>query len=469
MNKGYLGTIDIKPTSRQIKWQETEFYGNIFFGMNTFTGSQWGDGFAPADLFWPEDYDVDYWVKTAKKARMKGLMITAKHYDGFCIFQSEHTDYCLKSCPNWQDGKGDIVRDLAKACKDEGLKFGIYIAPWDRHEKTYGKGKEYDDWFCNILTELCTNYGDLFCIWLDPHFGDGINGTSQDFDLPRYYKTIRELQPDCAIAGMGPDVRWAGNERGLARKCERSVVPAYLGFDEFGEKRNSASKKALSLTDPDLGSRKTIKKEIDFAWLPHEISVPMKSKWFWYKDGEYSSKTKDKLWKLYLDSVGNNSCFMLGLSPDKRCKFADNEEQILTAFGEDLHLNFGYNLAVVKGKASASSQHSEMYDVSNVLNTDFDKFWKPAENDKKPVLYIDFEEKDMFNKIVIGEHIRNGQHIEEFSVYYLDEKDKWRLIEKGTTIGYKRIVHSKPIETSRVKIVFEEYRESFEINTILIN
>ena len=466
---GYINTTDIVPTTRQIKWQDTAYYGIIYYGMNTFTLSQWGDGFAPAEYFWPEAYDVNYWVDTAVKAGMNGLLITAKHYDGFCIWQTEYTDYSLKSCPNWMDGKGDIIRDLSVACKKAGLKFGVYIAPWDRHEKTYGTGKAYDDWFCGLLTELCTNYGELFEVFIDPLYGEGVNGKLQDFDLPRYYKVIRELQPNAAITGLGPDGRWDGNDRALAKQNEWSVIPAYMGCDENGDKHSCNSRKKLNPTDPDIGSRKTIKKEDDFIWYPLEVSVPIRAHWFWDKNDEYTSKTKDKLQKIYLNSVGNNANLMLGLAPDKRGRFSESEESILSAFGHDLEINFSYNLVTEKGKVTASSELSPMYSANNLMKDNPDLFWRPSPEDKHPELIVELDEKDMFDKVLLREHIRTGQHCEEFEIFYLDEKNKWKLVSEGSTIGHCKICHTRPTDTTKIKIVFKEYREFIEISEILIN
>lgn len=466
---GFKETVNVTPSARQLEWQKLGYYGIICFGMNTFTGDEWGDGFAPADLFWPEAYNVKYWVETAQKAGMKGLMLTAKHYDGFCLWQSEHTDYCLKSCPNWFDGRGDIVADLSAACREAGLKFGIHLTLWDRHEKSYGKGKEYDDYFCGLLTELCKNYGELFEVYLDPLCGEGINGTVQDFDMPRYYKVIRSLQPKAAITGLGPDGRWCGNDRGLSKQNEWSVIPAYLGCDEDGKKHVCESRKKLSVTDPDIGSRKIIKKEDDFVWYPLEIMVPMRNKWFWNKDNDYSAKTKDKLLNMYYASVGNNANFALGLAPNKRGRFSDTEESILSAFGHDLLVHFGYNLVTEKGSVTASSEYGRDKTAAALADKEGNACWRPSDSDKKPELVIKFSEKDMFDKVALCENIADGQHIESFEIYYLDEKNKWKLFGEGTTVGNMKIIHAKPVECDTVRIVFKEWRDFFEISAVHIN
>lgn len=232
MEKGYRNTINTAPTKRQLEWQKTEFYGLISYGLPVFNGKQYGDGFTPPEVFWPEEMNTDSWCSIAKTAGMKGLVLTCKHYDGFCLWPTQYTDYSVKSS-NWESGNGDLVKMLSDSCRKYGLKFGIYLAPWDRHEKSYGKGKEYDDFFCGLLSELLSNYGDVFCVWLDAVCGQD-EKRNQKHDWGRYYSLIRRLQPNCVISFRGPDVRWNGNEKGVTRQNEWSVVPSYLGVKEDG-------------------------------------------------------------------------------------------------------------------------------------------------------------------------------------------------------------------------------------------
>ena len=467
MEKGYKGTIHIKPSKRQIEWQKTEFYGLISYGMPVFTGKQYGDGFTPPTVFWPEEMDTDSWCSLAKTAGMNGLMLTCKHYDGFCLWPTSHTDYSIKNS-NWLDGKGDLVKMVADSCRKAGLKFGIYIAPWDRHEQSYGKGKEYDDFFCGLLSELLTNYGDIFCVWLDGVCGEN-EKRNQKYDWGRYYKLIRELQPDSAIAFRGPDVRWCGNERGVTRNDEWSVVPAHLGVSADGTEVIASSKKSVRTFDLDIGSRKAIKKETEFIWYPCEVSVPMRSHWFFEEDDKYSIKTKDKLLKLYYNTVGNNSCLMLGLSPNKRGEIDDTDTQILTALGCDLKLYFGYNLLSKDLSVSASSVFGKNK-PENTVTENMSEYWRPEASDKKPEIVFDVDPEEFFDKITISENIADGQHVEEFEVRCFDtEKKKWIKVAKSGIIGYKRILNIKPGKYSQIKFIFKEYREFIEISYISVN
>lgn len=457
----------VKPTERQLNWQKMEFYALISYGLPPFTGKQYGDGFAPATMFWPEDLNVEEWVLAAKSAGMKGLVLTCKHYDGFCLWPTAYTDYSLKYS-NWMDGQGDIVKEVSESCKKHGLKFGIYIAPWDRHEPSYGKGKEYDEFFMNLLKELLTNYGEVFCVWLDAVCGsDELH--VQDYDWKSYYALIRELQPNAAISFRGPDVRWIGNERGVTRESEWSVVPAHMGVREDGSSPVAKNRKSKGFMDLDIGSRKAIKNEEEFIWYPAECSVPIRDHWFHVADDKYGIKTKDKLLKLYYNTVGGNANLMLGLAPDKRGHLDETDLQVLTALGHDLKLYFGYNLAQRDGTASASSEYSDEFKAGNCISDDEFLVWKPSDSDKKPYIEIELNEADLFDKVVIMENIRNGQHIEEFVVTYLNEKGKWKKCAEGTVVGYKKICCLKPTKAKKVRITFTEYRAPVEILQISLN
>ena len=301
----------VVPSPRQLSWQKMEFYAFCHFGMNTYTGKEWGDGTASPALFHPTDFDADQWVKAVKSAGMRGLILTCKHHDGFCLWPSKYTEYSVKNSP-FRDGQGDVVKEVAEACKNNGLKFGVYLSPWDRHEQTYGQGEPYNTYYKNQLRELLTEYGDLFCIWLDGACGEGKNGKVQKYDWQGYYAVMRELQPDAVICISGPDVRWIGNEAGVCRKSEWSVVPSWLSVNEFiAEKsqktddKNFAKKhNAMTL---DLGSRKAIKGETDLIWYPAEVDTSIRPGWFYHENEDSKVKSIDKLYKIYLNSVGGNA------------------------------------------------------------------------------------------------------------------------------------------------------------------
>ena len=460
--KAYEIASEIKPTERQLKWQDMEFYAIVHYGMNTFTGKEIGDGFAVPETFCPENIDTDEWADAIAGCNMKGLILTAKHYDGFCNWPTATTDYSVKSS-NWLGGNGDLIKMVAESARKAGLKFGLYIPVWDRHEPSFREADEsFNSYFLRQITELVTSYGSLFTLWLD----DRCDERLPYIDYEAVYATVRKHQPDCAIVFRGPDGRWLGNGRGVLRKSEWSVVPASYTYNEDGTVPRSVIKPKIGQMEMDISSRKFIRKETEFAWAPCEVGIPMRSHWFYKKDDDMLAKTKDKLLLWYNKTVGNNMNLMLGIAPDKRGRLYEQEVEILKSTGHELRVVFGYNL-LQDGKASASSQLSDLYKASNIAE-DNDAFWSPAEKDKKPELIIEFDEPQMFDKVVIKENIRNGQKIEEFEIFY-DVKGKWKKFGEGTVIGHKKICTLKPIETTRVKIIIKKYRKTPEILHVQIN
>ncbi len=461
--KAYEIAAEIKPTERQLKWQDMEFYAAVFYGMNTFTGREIGDGFAVPASFCPENIDTDEWAETIKEAGMKGIVLTAKHYDGFCNWPTKTTDYSVASS-NWLDGKGDLIRMTAESARKFGLKFGLYLPIWDRHEKSFrSPDGSFNDFFLSQLRELLTGYGDLFTLWLDDRCDEAM---PFDFNYKRVYKTVRELQPDCAIVFRGPDGRWVGNGRGVTRTSEWSVVPASYTYAEDGTIPHSVRQKKTGQMESDIGSRSAIRKETEFAWAPCEVSIPMRPHWFYKKDDDLLGKAKDKLLDLYYRTVGNNANLMLGLAPDRQGHLHETDIQILKSTGHDLAVIFGYNL-LKDGSVSASSTLSGLYKVENVL-ADSESFWSPDGGDKKPEIIITFRKPEMFDKVLLKEHIRGGQQVEEFFIY-VDKKGKWKKYAEGTTIGHKKICAAKPVEAQKIKIVFEKFRKNIEISYIQVN
>ncbi|HQD72363.1 MAG TPA: alpha-L-fucosidase [Clostridiales bacterium] len=460
MTNAYKATVNIVPSERQLNLKTHKFGAFVYFGMNTFTAADIGSGFTSPKTFGPEDFSAENIVSAVKSAGMTSLVLTVKHYDGFCLWPSRQTDYTIAES-NWMDGGGDIVKAISDECARQGIAFGIYFPVWDKHEESYGSGEQYDNFVKGQLAELLTDYGDIFMVWLDHTAGKGNNGKIQSsFDWNGYYKLIRLLQPNAIIAGHGPDARDVGNHRGVCRTSEWSVVPKSLGPDENGLIHFGDTMKL------DLGSRKAIKREKEFIWYPAVALVPMRPNWFYRSEDDVVVKTKDKIIKLYYNSVGANTALYLGVAVDKRGRIPSVDSQILKNLGKDLKLMFGYNLAD-SAEFSASSSLSELYSPERIKLQN--GFWRPAEGDKKPELIIKLSEPDMFDKIVISENIANGQHVEKFRVYYKNEKNKWKLFYKGTVIGSERICTSKPVKSDEIKLVFEQYRDFFEIFSVAIN
>ena len=450
----------IVPSERQIKWQETEFYAFIHYGINTYTDSEWGNGNEDPELFNPESLDCRQWAKLCKLAGMKALILTAKHHDGFCLWPSAYTDFSVRSS-NWKDGKGDVVAECAEACREFGLKFGIYVSPWDRHEESYGTGEPYNKFFKNQLRELLTAYGELFCVWFDGACGEGKNGKKQAYDWEGYYKLIRELQPNATINITGPDVRWCGNEAGVCRKSEWSVVPYYHSNAELiasaSQQNVLKPPKKINPTALDLGSRKAIKKCNKLIWYPAEVDTSIRKGWFYHKDEDYSVKPLSKLMDIYYNSVGANSSFLLNIPPTPEGTIFEKDVETLLSMGVQLSLDFNENLA--EGSIITDNRHlDEEHCGQMALSYDPEEYWHPGDNPDGSELILDLGDEYDIDKIVLGEHIRTGQQIEKFSLYALNGKGKWKRLAKETVIGYKRICRFEEIRVRYFKLVIEKAR-----------
>ncbi len=468
--KPYEIAAEVKPSERQLNWQKTEFYGFINFGLPTVVNTEWTDGSVNPINFNPEEFDAQEWVAFFKDAGFGGMVLNVKHHDGFCLWSSEYTSYTVDAAENWETDNRDIVDMLSKECRAQGLKFGIAISPLDRNSKLYGSGELYNVYFKKLLREVLTKYGDIFYVRFDGAAEPDKMGNVQEYDWEGYYEVVRECQPGAVIALVGPDVRWYGNEWGVIRENEWSVIPEkHSIYNALARSKEAPKKKRKKeeVFERDLGSRKAIKKDDKFIWYPCEVSVSMRDRWYYHKDDEYTAKTKDRLFKLYFSSVGSNCALMLGVPPMKNGKFAEMDLQILKAFGMDLRRMFNYKVSQI-GTITASSSLSPEYDASNLFDADESKVWRPAEGDKEPELVITLSQKDMFDKIVMMEHIVNGQHIEEFEVYIDNGNGKFKKIGEGGIVGYKRIVKITPTEVNRVKIKITSYRGNLEMESVTL-
>ena len=426
--------ISIRPSERQLKWQETEFYGFIHFNINTFTGKQWGDGTESPLLFNPTDLDVEQWVVTMKEAGMNGVILTCKHHDGFCLWPSQYTDHTVASSP-WKDGEGDLVKDVSDACRKHSLKFGVYLSPWDRHEETYGDSPKYNQFFVNQLKELLTNYGEVFSVWFDGACGEGPNGQKQVYDWDWYYGTIRELQPDAAISVCGPDVRWCGNEAGATREQEWSVVPKSL---QDAEKIQEASQQTenhqefireVSSAEEDLGSRNVLEKTDTLVWYPAEVNTSIRPSWFYDEREDEQVKHTDELFDLYVRTVGGNSTFLLNVPPDRRGVFHEKDVSTLKDFGQKLKSAFQTDLT-----KSATQTLTNPYSIA-----------------------IAFDQPTVLNCVVLKEDITKGQRVESFTIEAKIE-GQWETVYTDYIIGYKKIALLDSIRTQCMRIKIEKSR-----------
>jgi len=436
-----------------------EFYAFIHFSINTYTDREWGTGDEDSSIFNPIEFNANQWSETCKAAGMKGLILTCKHHDGFCLWPSKYTEHSVKNSL-WKSGNGDIVKEVSQACKKSGIKFGIYLSPWDRYEKSYGDSELYNEYFKNQLTELLTNYGDVFTVWFDGTCGEGLNGKRQVYDWNEYYKLIRRLQPQAVISVCGPDVRW-WNEAGHCRISEWSVVPKTLLNLENIQKGsqqvdNDDFSKKIDTCDEDLGSREILKQASEVIWYPTEVNTSIRPGWFYHSSEDNDVKSVDKLLEIYYGSVGGNANFLLNIPPDKRGLIHENDVEVLKKFGKTIELMFKKNLCI-GSMLHASDTIDDNHNIYNILKENKNLFWAPKDGTEKVIINIDLKQSKYFDRIVLMEHIKSGQRIEKFTIDY-KKGDTWETLYSGTTIGYKRICCFEKTEARNIKITIMNSR-----------
>ncbi|MFC5406267.1 alpha-L-fucosidase [Cohnella soli] len=463
---------EIKPSERQLAWQQMEFYGFIHFTVNTFTNLEWGRGDEDPAIFNPSALDAAQWVEVCKSAGMKGLILTCKHHDGFCLWPSRYTDHSVKSSP-WRGGNGDLVREVADACRAGGIRFGIYLSPWDMHEPTYGDSEVYNTFFMNQLRELLTEYGDIFCVWFDGACGEGPNGKRQIYDWDSYYRLIRELQPGAVISVCGPDVRWCGNEAGHTRTSEWSVVPASM---QDNEKIHENSQKVddgefakrVNSHEDDLGSREVIRNAgSGLIWYPAEVNTSIRPGWFYHSEEDNQVKSLNELMKVYYGAVGGNAAFLLNLPPDKRGLIHENDALRMKELGQVIQGTFQHDLCKGAVVSAISSHEDALHPANHVLDGNPDTFWCPPEGTEQAAIVIDLQEEKAFDHIVLKEHIRIGQRIESFDLEWKDG-DEWKPLAQGTVVGYKRICRFDKVNARHIRLSITSSRwqptlESFQV------
>ena len=438
------------PSERQIGLQRMEFYAFVHFTVNTFTEREWGDGTESESVFDPKKLDADQWAAAAKAAGMTGLILTAKHHDGFCLWPSACTEHSVKNSP-FRNGKGDVVREAAEACRRAGLRFGVYLSPWDRNCPLYGQGKPYDDYFCNQLTELLTHYGDLFCVWFDGACGEWPNGKKQVYDWGRYYATVRALQPEACISICGPDVRWCGNEAGVTRESEWSVVPKDLRvLPEEGE-----TEPVLTETSADLGSRALLARAPALVWKPAETDVSIRPGWFWHRSENRKVKSVKTLADMYLRAAGGNSTLLLNIPPDTDGLFSPTDVQRLEQLGALIRNTFAVNLAA--DAVFTASADDGVHTADNLREDSYDTYFKTEDGDNAVIISIKMPEMRKVRLVKLKEDIRFSQRVERFAVEYRRGKG-WKRVYEGTTVGYQKLCRFRPVTADELRVVILDSR-----------
>lgn len=427
----------VVPSPRQLNWFEMGYYAFCHFTVNTYTGREWGLGNESESIFNPVELDCDQWVEAIKSAGMKGLILTAKHHDGFCLWQSKYTEHCMKNSP-FKGGKGDIVKEASEACRRGGIKFGVYLSPWDRNSQYYGT-PAYNDYYANQLTELLTNYGELFMVWQDNACGEGPNGKKQVYDFERFNALIRKYQPNATIFNdFGPDVRWCGNEDGTARKAEWAVVPTDMCFRSEEQVHGGvidAPVTGLYNTDADIGCLSNILGAKGLAFTGSEIDMSIRPGWFYHP--EEAPHSLERLFTTFLNSYGANASFNLNVPPMPNGKFDPRDIERLKELGEKIRSEF-----------------------SSPVPCRFEKLSETE--DGRCVVKITAEKAFLPRYVTLREDLTVGQRVESFEI-----RTGIGTAFRGLTVGNRKIC---PIElkepTDTLYLVITSARDKVALREI---
>ncbi len=442
----------VVPDSQQLAWQRLEMTAFIHFNINTFTGQEWGDGTESPELFNPSNFDARQWARIISESGLKMIILTCKHHDGFCLWPTKTTDHSVKYS-SWRSGRGDVVKEVKEACDDFGLKFGIYLSPWDRNAESYGNSPAYNIFFLEQLEELLTWYGKVDEVWFDGANGEGPNGKVQLYDWEAYYSLIERCQPQAVTAIMGEDIRWVGTESGYGRETEWSVTAFAPGGSPESKLINE--RLGLSATSEDLGSRELLNKAKKLFWYPAEVDVSIRPGWFYHKEENDKVKSLEKLFDIYMNSVGRNAVLLLNIPPDTRGLINENDARRLKEFKSYLDRTFEENIVFraftkFNGARKSVDGDSETY-------TFIEKF--PAEIEYK------FPFIKAFNLFMIQENLAKGQRIEEFKLEaYVN--DEWVELVSSTTAGYKKLLQFPVINSDRIRLTIVKSRDNAMISEI---
>jgi alpha-L-fucosidase len=415
----------VVPSPRQLRWQQLELTAFFHFGINTFTDREWGDGKEDLSLFNPTHLDARQWVRVAKEAGIRQVILTAKHHDGFCLWPSKYTDHTIAHTP-YKNGHGDIVKAFTDACHEYGVGMGIYLSPWDRNSAVYGDSAKYNALFLNWLTELLTQYGRVDEVWFDGANGEGPNGKKQVlYAFEAWYHLIRRLQPQAVIAIMGPDVRWVGTETGQGRLTEWSVLPVNARQEESiaaNSQKDQTFAPLGDLMNEDLGSRERLLDAKGLIWYPAETDVSIRPGWFYHAKEDSAVRSPAGLMDLYFSSVGRNSVLLLNIPPDREGLISDADIRSLRGWRRVMDGTFGVDLT-----AGAVKKDSGMTIKLGLVGN-------------KP-----------FDVLSLQEDIRVGQRVERW-VFEVENHGEWVQVASGTTIGYKRLLRFPPVTANQVRL-----------------
>ncbi|OHT10001.1 calx-beta domain-containing protein [Tritrichomonas foetus] len=436
------------PTAQQLYYQRHPLSSFIHFSMNTFTGSEVGDPSIDPNVFNPTDLDTDQWISTLKKAGFDRVLFTAKHHDGFCLWKTQTTNYSIENSKKFQEKYpgGDVVKMVADSCKKYNLNLGIYLSPWDRHAPEYGTDA-YNDVYKAQLRELLTNYGPIVEIWMDNYRDDSVEKRRQKYDFLGYFSLIKELQPDCIVASpYASDIRWIGNERGIAGElCWYTINSTYVReyFEENHKIPNDYQKVG------DVNGDVYAPAEVDFTI--------QKAGWFWSSDKE-QVKTIDELTQIYFDSIGRGQIFLMNVPPNDQGKFPQKYVDRVLEFGRAINRSFGRNYANQSMAVSATAvrNRNPRYDPKNLFYIDNPElYWSMNDGMLTGYVWFDFVKTIIFDAVSVVEHMELGQRVSKFTIDY-EQNGFWKTFASGLTIGELRLFRSKPISAQKLYIKIED-------------
>jgi alpha-L-fucosidase len=424
------------PSANQLEWHARQYYAFVHFGPNTFTGVEWGHGTEDPKVFDPTELDARQWCRTFKEAGMTGVIVTAKHHDGFALWPSKHTKHSVAASP-WRNGKGDVLQELSEACKEYGLWMGVYLSPWDRNHPTYGT-PEYNDTFVAMLEEVLTQYGDIKEVWFDGANGEGPNGKKQVYDWPRFEATVRKFAPNAVIFGDGGDVRWVGNEQGFVGETNWNFLPSghWPGDQAIYHLLNSGDPK---------GDK----------YSPGECDVSIRPGWFWRATENDRVKTLEQLQEIWYRSIGHGGNLLLNVPPDTRGLIHENDARALMEFRRWREATFGRNLA-----RGLTARIASLPDSTYVTDGDLSTRVVGLQNGNSMSLTVQFAQPTMIDHIVLREDVSTGQRITGFTIDYRNERTRrtraqfGHLVTNGATVGYARIISVEPVTVDSLHFKF---------------
>ena len=447
------------PSKAQLAWHEMELNAFLHFTTNTFTDLEWGYGNEKPSVFNPTDVNVDQWISTLKAAGFKMAILTCKHHDGFCLWPSAYTSHSIKSSP-YKNGKGDIVKEVSESCRKHGLKFGIYLSPWDRNHPEYGRDG-YITYYRNQLKELFSKYGPVTEMWFDgANGGDGYYGGANEvrkidgrtyYNWPVTMNIVRKFEPDIIFfSDAGPGVRWVGNEKGIAGETNWNTITTDTLFAGKAGIEN-----LLQTGSPD-GKQ----------WVPAEVDVSIRPGWFYHAKEDSLVKSAEKLFDIYLTSVGRGSTLLLNVPPDRRGRFHEKDVESLKGFRKILDSVFAVNLAKQAITVASNTRgNSAKYIAANITDGDRKSYWTTDDSVRSASVEISLSQEASVKYVLLQEYIQLGQRVSSFDVEALVQ-GKWQKLVTGTTIGYKRILKFDPVKTDKIRVSINESKASPVISNV---